>query len=102
MSVSLIHKARSYFGVSTLVGNPPFLLAVRAMMPPLLTNLRFLHFVRSFFFAIDRNELEQCERLCETALRVSDGKGEEASMILAEVTRAGRPKHHKVSTESKR
>lgn len=33
-----------------------------------------------------RNELEQCERLCETALRVSDRKGEEASMILAEVT----------------
>ncbi|CAN0392522.1 unnamed protein product, partial [Pylaiella littoralis] len=32
-----------------------------------------------------RNELDQCERLCETALRVSDGKREEASMILAEV-----------------
>lgn len=32
-----------------------------------------------------RNELEQCERLCETALRVSDRKGEDASMILAEV-----------------
>lgn len=32
-----------------------------------------------------RNELEQCEKLCETALRVSDGKREEASMVLAEV-----------------
>lgn len=35
-----------------------------------------------------RNELEQCEKLCETALRVSDGKGEEASMVLAEVKNA--------------
>lgn len=36
-----------------------------------------------------RNELDQCEQLCETALRMSDGKREEASMILAEVrTRA--------------
>ncbi|CAM9525783.1 unnamed protein product, partial [Hapterophycus canaliculatus] len=34
---------------------------------------------------LKRNELEQCERLCETALRVSDGKREEASMMLGEV-----------------
>lgn len=36
-----------------------------------------------------RNELDQCEQLCETALRVSDGKKEEASMILAEVKYPG-------------
>lgn len=35
--------------------------------------------------SFDRNELDQCERLCETALRVSDGTGEAASMILGEV-----------------
>ncbi|CAM9827949.1 unnamed protein product, partial [Sphacelaria rigidula] len=32
-----------------------------------------------------RNELEQSETLCETALRVSDGKRQDAKMILAEV-----------------
>lgn len=32
-----------------------------------------------------RHELEECEKLCETALTVSDGKRDEASMILAEV-----------------
>ncbi|CAM9202117.1 unnamed protein product [Laminaria digitata] len=34
---------------------------------------------------LKRNELDECEKLCETALTVSDGKREEASMILAEV-----------------
>lgn len=39
-----------------------------------------------------RNELDECEKLCETALTVSDGKREEASMILAEVIHPGRLK----------
>lgn len=48
------------------------------------TRCRVLFFARCGAM-YGRNELEECERLCETALRVSDRKGEEASMILAEV-----------------